>query len=782
MAVTAEETGRVSERLTTDHVMSAAGVPVDPGDALPVELPGIPTALSSRELSYLHWLASTMTGAGRVVELGSFLGGSTAALVHGLAHSAAPDERVLAYDMFRVPESAVGTSAAFEAWLVQFGLARGASFLDRFKHLHRAWLDRIAVRPVEFPESVESWEDRSLYPEQSPIELLFVDVAKSWDVHRTVMGVFGAHVLPGGVLVQQDFMDVQTPWIPIHMYQLRDVFEPLDAVRGTPTVSFRCVGDASSVRDGVRSLWPSSRYEDRAARESMWSAVLAYWEAAIGAVRARFVHGHAAVHAMLVGDEGGSLEHARVYEEWIRSGASSECYVTDAWSTILVESSVRLPSLTELGAASLVRSRQRHPFGVAGSAVQFCPFELRLKIWDRVFESLREAGHHRVALYGAGRHTQWLIESMLPQAGVEVVCVLDDAPAVSDIGGIPVILPSEAGNALARVTAVIPSSDADEGRIADRASELFGDTKIAVWRVYSVGEVRGEAAHRASLQAVPSVMPDPIVPDPSDASAVHRERLGLVRERGWLDRFVRVYRPPAWARGFVPMRDALFLWDMVEAVRPDFVLEVGTASGVSSATLIGAQHALVGPESSLLTCDTQASCYFDDARPVGSAIGEMVPDLSSRVTVEPYSNASDAARAVPPGSISFAFIDANHRHPEPVIDLLALSEVLAPGAWVVLHDIQLTAVSAVHPDADWELATGAERLFHGWPFERVCPEGADPVERNIGAIRMPPELGAALSVLLRLLSTACGEWEAEAAAPDVRSVVERAVARADETR
>jgi len=72
---------------------------------VPPEALAVPTMLSVRERQLLHWLARNyVKGLGRIVDGGSFLGGSTAALASGLAaRSDGPwQQTIAAYDLFRV--------------------------------------------------------------------------------------------------------------------------------------------------------------------------------------------------------------------------------------------------------------------------------------------------------------------------------------------------------------------------------------------------------------------------------------------------------------------------------------------------------------------------------------------------------------------------------------------------------------------------------------------------------------------------------------------------------
>ncbi|MFG0313818.1 MAG: hypothetical protein ACF8LL_06510, partial [Phycisphaerales bacterium] len=198
----------------------------------------IPTMLVPRELNYLAWLGAQCGTAGRVIELGCFLGGSTAALLDQLD----PRHELISYDAFQIPPIENERTAK---WLAQYGLRPGEHFRDKFDALTRAWSDRIIARQGWLPEYAAGFDPDAIYPEQEPIELLFCDIAKTWGVHLSVLHAFGSHLIPGSTLVHQDFFDLQTPWIPLHMWQLRDELTPLDVIHGTPTASFRCISPIS---------------------------------------------------------------------------------------------------------------------------------------------------------------------------------------------------------------------------------------------------------------------------------------------------------------------------------------------------------------------------------------------------------------------------------------------------------------------------------------------------------------------------------------------------------
>lgn len=256
------------------------------------------------------------------------------------------------------------------------------------------------------------------------------------------------------------------------------------------------------------------------------------------------------------------------------------------------------------------------------------------------------------------------------------------------------------------------------------------------------------------------------------AQAHVRDRLGLgPSDDAVLRRVAERYETPAWAVGCVSVHDALFLYNMVRALRPRRVLEIGVASGGSTAILLTALADVGVPptdewgEPTLQSYDLHPWCYFDRSRPVGSAVHEMAPELAPGVRVRTRETAADAGRRWVREPVSLAFIDADHRHPWVTADLLGLMPALAPGAWVVLHDIRL-AESARRVEArqgkavDWRNQHGAEWLYERWPGEKVrggaAGEGLGGT--NIGAIRVPKNRAIGSEDLRGLIDL---PWEAD---------------------
>ena len=173
------------------------------------------TMLSIEERQLLAWLTSDYwKGDGAIVDGGCFLGGSTLALAEGLRASErrGPEARIDVFDLFEV-----------EPYMVDpyFGgrLQAGESFRGEFDKATAAVSDLLRVHAGDFTQS--GWGG-------DPIEVLFVDISKSWSLNDTVVREFAPCLIPNrSILVQQDYAWPFQYWIAITMEHLRDYFEPV---------------------------------------------------------------------------------------------------------------------------------------------------------------------------------------------------------------------------------------------------------------------------------------------------------------------------------------------------------------------------------------------------------------------------------------------------------------------------------------------------------------------------------------------------------------------------
>lgn len=210
-----------------------------------------------------------------------------------------------------------------------------------------------------------------------------------------------------------------------------------------------------------------------------------------------------------------------------------------------------------------------------------------------------------------------------------------------------------------------------------------------------------------------------------------------------------IFPAPAWVRGAISVDEAEFIDGLVGDVQPQSAVEIGVAAGVSSAALLLALDRLpaAAGERSLYSCDVTGRCYFDEQRHTGEATPEMYPTARARWVLDTDSDARRLAGRLPEHSVDLTFIDANHYHPWPLLDVLHMTRLAKPGSWVVLHDV---ALPRVHPAVQ---VYGAQWLFDAWPCERQSGTGK---AANIGAIRLPSDATALTAFAIALLQRT---WE-----------------------
>lgn len=181
-----------------------------------------PSMLDTEELQLLYWLTSkNFRGCGTIVELGSFLGGSTCALCTGLTENCAitsVNSLVHSYDRFLMEEY---FTSALE-WLGE-NVDIGGSFLRVYERMIDDFRHAVNIHSGDIMQSSYN---------SGPIEILFIDICKSWEINAKVVSEFFRHLIPGrSIVVQQDYVHHWHYWLHLTMEFLRDYFEPIGRVK-----------------------------------------------------------------------------------------------------------------------------------------------------------------------------------------------------------------------------------------------------------------------------------------------------------------------------------------------------------------------------------------------------------------------------------------------------------------------------------------------------------------------------------------------------------------------
>lgn len=149
----------------------------------------------------------------------------------------------------------------------------------------------------------------------------------------------------------------------------------------------------------------------------------------------------------------------------------------------------------------------------------------------------------------------------------------------------------------------------------------------------------------------------------------------------------------------LPVLDIFFAAALASILHPQVVVEIGTASGFSAAVLakmVALRQQQIGatPGGTLVhTIDYKAQYSEDPTKPVGFGIDLMTPELRKHVEVHQLQDSSYCRELLQSGELMFAFVDGNHRHPWPLIDVLQIQGLMRNG-WILMHDIDLPAEGA----------------------------------------------------------------------------------------
>ncbi len=200
----------------------------------------IPTMLQFEEQAYYVALTRDWaTGAGAIVDLGSFAGGSAACLAEGVAQ-AGRDQVVHGYDKFEVGDFEVfrkryrqycnnppASESTHEAPPLPGPF--GTDLLPIAERFLEPWGTGIALYKGQIEEI--GWH-------QGAIEILVMDASKTAATMDQMSALFFPQLIPGrSVVVQQDFLWWQQPWIAVQMAVLAEYFEPVAHVH-RDSVSF----------------------------------------------------------------------------------------------------------------------------------------------------------------------------------------------------------------------------------------------------------------------------------------------------------------------------------------------------------------------------------------------------------------------------------------------------------------------------------------------------------------------------------------------------------------
>jgi len=174
-------------------------------------------------MQYLVWLtAEKFEGLGALVDLGSWLGASSAALAEGLRRRGS-EAKVQSLDLFTWDRTYMERVAPRD-------LPQGGDFLPAFLQEvgeYRAWIEPHRVDLLTY-----RWTG-------GPIDILFVDAAKTWELLNAILAGFGEALIPcRSRVVWQDFRFHGTHQLPLVMDSRPDIWREVESVEDGWTVTF----------------------------------------------------------------------------------------------------------------------------------------------------------------------------------------------------------------------------------------------------------------------------------------------------------------------------------------------------------------------------------------------------------------------------------------------------------------------------------------------------------------------------------------------------------------
>lgn len=197
-------------RSAVKRVIGSTGY--QPGNGVPkADIPGM---VSSDEMAFFTESAARYVGReGAIVDLGCWLGSTSIALAQGiLSHGSKVDnsnEKVFGFDLFQ-----------WEGWMparIPYCLYEpGESFLPEARRVVREH-GGARVELIQTDLGLYQWSG-------GPIKILLVDAMKNEELAIRIPRNFFPSLVPGSLLIHQDFKHYYTSWIHVLQYQLRQFF------------------------------------------------------------------------------------------------------------------------------------------------------------------------------------------------------------------------------------------------------------------------------------------------------------------------------------------------------------------------------------------------------------------------------------------------------------------------------------------------------------------------------------------------------------------------------
>jgi hypothetical protein len=147
--------------------------------------------------------------------------------------------------------------------------------------------------------------------------------------------------------------------------------------------------------------------------------------------------------------------------------------------------------------------------------------------------------------------------------------------------------------------------------------------------------------------------------------------------------------------GSITAGDGLAIATFMAIVRPRKMVEIGAASGFSASFIIDSARSLgllTDGETYLDSLDVVAR-RADTGDVTGQLLRGSFPEYEHFWRLHAPATSLDLIKGrlelpISDGPI-LAFVDGGHDHPWPVVDIVALRQILPPGSWILMQDVQM---------------------------------------------------------------------------------------------
>lgn len=174
--------------------------------------------------------------------------------------------------------------------------------------------------------------------------------------------------------------------------------------------------------------------------------------------------------------------------------------------------------------------------------------------------------------------------------------------------------------------------------------------------------------------------------------------------------------------------ESAFLNGIIRKHKPKKIVEVGVASGASSALILNAIKDI--PEAHLHSIDLSPTYYRDTSLETGFLVRKSFPELAQRWTLHTGGLALEFMDSIGSG-IDLCLLDTSHKNPGELLDFLMVYPYLKKDALLVIHDI------AYHLNFSSKFGFTCAMLFSALKGEKYMPcTLSETTMPNIGMVHL----------------------------------------------